>query len=183
MPRNTNVLLIRHAEESSDGGALLSASGQARAHAYTAYLQDIVIGSRKPRYDHLFATADSEKSHRPRLTITPLARACKQPIKADIGNDSYQELADAILTDPTYDEADILICWHHGKILELAHALGVRRHHLPNHAHWPHRWPDHVYGWTLQLRYDAAGLIIPDQTACLGQKLMHGDHGTEPPKG
>ncbi len=183
VPHNTNLLLIRHAEVPDGEGPHLAVSGQTRAQAYTVYFQELVIGKRKLRYDHLFAAADSVKSHRPRLTITPLAQACNQPIKADISDDRYQRLADKILNDPTYDDADILICWHHGKILELAHALGVRPHSLPKHAHWPHRWPNHIFGWNLQLRYDAGGLIIPDQTTCFNQRLMHGDHGTDPPNG
>jgi hypothetical protein len=183
MPCNTNILLIRHAEVPDGKGAQLSVSGEARAQAYTSYFKHLVIGKRKLRYDHLFAAADSAKSHRPRLTITPLAQACNQPIKADISDDRYQQLADEILKDPSYDEADIMICWHHGRILELAHALGVRPHKLTKHARWPHRWPNHVFGWNLQLRYDTGGQIIPDQTTCFNQRLMHGDHGMEPPNG
>ena len=97
--------------------------------------------------------------------------------------DRYQQLADRILNDPSYNEVDILICWHHGKLMELAHALGVRPHSLPKHACWPNRWSNHVFGWILQLRFDPGGLIISDKTTCFNQKLMHGDHGWDPPSG
>jgi hypothetical protein len=30
---------------------------------------------------------------------------------------------------------------------------------------------------------DNGCLIIPDQTTCFNQRLMHGDHGMEPPNG
>ena len=183
MSKNTTIVMVRHAEEPEEGGANLSVAGQARAHAYTAYLPSLINGDPSPRNRHLFAAADSSKSHRSRLTLTPLADAVGQPIHADVGDDDYAQLAKRLLSDPRYDEAQILICWHHGKILDLAHALGVRRHQLPKRAHWPTKWPDHIYGWTLVIGFDAAGSIDPDQTRCFNQKLMHGDHGSEPPHG
>ena len=176
------MLVVSGALAQDSAGELGRSSGK-KNPLNNVYFKHLVIGKRKLRYDHLFAAADSAESHRPRLTITPLAQACNQPIKADISDDRYRQLADKILKDPSYDEADILICWHHGRILKLAHALGVRPHNLPKHARWPHRWPNHVFGWNLQLRYDAGGLIISDQTTCFNQRLMHGDHGMEPPNG
>lgn len=62
------------------------------------------------------------------------------------------------------------ICWHHGTILDLANALlssgGVKPANLPAASAWPGKWPCEVFGWLLQIVYDAAG--TPTRHGCGG---------------
>lgn len=182
MPTSANVLLVRHAEKPESGTGLAPA-GQARAQAYVAYFQSYAIGTDTLKLDYLFATADSHDSHRPRLTITPLAQALGLTIDDKHADKDYGKVADDLLTHGKYDGSNVLVCWHHGEILELAAALGASASTLPPSSSWPTKWPDEVFGWVLQLCYDADGRLIPAQTLCLSQRLMYDDCGQQPPVG
>ena len=77
-----------------------------------------------PPPDFLFAAMASKSSNRPVETITPLATALGQTIDASFDDDAYQSLADAI-TSKAYAGKTVLVCWHHGKMADLAQSLGV----------------------------------------------------------
>jgi hypothetical protein len=175
--------MIRHGEKPEiQGDVRLTVSGQARAQAYTIYFQHYLLAdARSITLSHLFAAADSDTSHRSRLTIEPLGQALGLPIDATYADADFQELADVLLRDPRYDDGTTLICWHHERLLPLAVALGVRSHALSRRARWPDVWPAEVYGWVLQLCYDEDGSLVPAQTCCRNQQLMYGDHGQDPP--
>ena len=181
MPKNTNILMIRHGEKPHSGIGL-AVAGEERAQAYVIYFQNYSLNSNLVKWDYLFAAANSSESHRPSLTIQPLATAIGLDIDAKHKDKDYQKVADDILQNSKYDGSNILICWHHGEILDLAAALGANG--LPPASNWPTPpWPKDVYGWVLQLCYDADGNIDPSQTICLNQKLMYDDHGKNPPAG
>lgn len=179
MPKNTNILMIRHAEKPHSGIGL-AVAGQERAQAYAIYFQNYSLNSNLVKLDYLFAAADSSESHRPRLTIQPLATAVGLDINDKHKDKDYQKVADDILQNSKYDQSNILICWHHGEILDLAAALGAKD--LPSASNWPTPpWPGKVYGWLLQLCYDDNGNILPSQTICINQQLMYDDYGKNPP--
>ncbi len=181
MPKNTNILLVRHAEKpEKHHDPAISVDGQKRAHAYVIYFQNYTIHFQTMNLDYLFAAEDSAESHRSRLTITPLSRALDLKINDKHKDHHYQKVADHILQNPKYEGSSILICWHHGKILQLAAALGVDPAELPPQANWPSEWPDNVFGWLLQLSYDPAGNLIPSQTWCTSQQLMVSDYAQNP---
>lgn len=180
MPSNASILLVRHAEK-PDAGTGLSPAGQARAQAYVAWFQNYAIGENPFRPQYLFATADSDDSHRPRLTLEPLAQAMGLAINDKHADKDYAQVADDLLNHPKYDGSDVVVCWHHGRILDLATALGASGATLPPAANWPAKWPGDVFGWVLQLCYGADGKLIPAQTACLSEQLMYGDWGQQPP--
>jgi hypothetical protein len=170
MPTNTNVLLIRHAEKPDDDDDTgLAVPGQERAQAYVVYFQNYAIGSHPVKLDAIFASSDSKKSHRPRLTVTPLAEALGLEIDLKYADKDVKGAAAAILA---LDGADVLVCWHHGEILELAHRLGAPHHTLPP------KWPGDVFGWLLQLSFDGKGEL---SVSVVDQKLMYDDHGQAPP--
>ena len=180
MLKNTNILMIRHAEK-PDSGSDLAVAGQERAQAYVVYFRNYSVNSSLVKLDYLFAAANSSASQRPQLTIQPLAAAIGLPINDKFEDKDYQNAANYILQNPKYDKTNILICWHHGEILDLAAALGAKG--LPSASNWPTSWPGDVFGWLLQLCYDDKGAIIPAQTICINQKLMFDDHGKDPPTG
>ena len=72
MPKNTNILMIRHGEKPKSGTGL-AVAGQERAQAYSIYFQNYLLNSSPVKLNHLFAAANSNASHRPVLTITPLS--------------------------------------------------------------------------------------------------------------
>jgi phosphohistidine phosphatase SixA len=170
MPTNTNVLLIRHAEKPDDDHDKgLAVAGQERAQAYVVYFRNYPSQAHPLKLDHVFAAQDSGKSHRPRLTITPLAEALDLVIDLDYEDKDVKGAAAAILA---LDDANVLVCWHHGEILELAHKLGAPHHTLPP------KWPGDVFGWLLQLSFDAKGKL---SVSVVDQQLMYDDYGKPPP--
>jgi hypothetical protein len=149
-PKNAVILVIRHAEK-PDAGHTLSAAGDARAQAYVNYFKNYQVDGQQLKLDYLFATQDSNNSHRPRLTLEPFAKALGLKIDSRFNNDQFQQLAQEIQSHPP--GTNILICWHHGNIPELLRSLGADpKKILPNG-----KWPDDEFGWLIQLRYDASG--------------------------
>ncbi|HEY0321945.1 MAG TPA: hypothetical protein VGC66_13380 [Pyrinomonadaceae bacterium] len=182
MPQNANVLMIRHGEKPTQGDGL-AVPGQERAQAYVVYFQNYFIGSQAVQFKYLFASEDSSASHRPLLTIEPLSKALGLKINDKHLDKDYQKVADNILQKPKYNNSDILICWHHGEILQLAQALGVDASKLPSTSNWPTSWPGDIYGWLLQLCYDANGNLNIAQVLCTNENLMYDDYGRNPPDG
>jgi hypothetical protein len=180
MPSNTTILLIRHAERPKSGLGLAPA-GQARAQAYIAYFQNYLLNGQPINFDFIFAAADSPDSQRPRLTVTPIADALQLNINATFAETNYTGLRDYLFQDTQFNDCNILICWHHSTILQLATALGVKRKQLPPQSNWPSKWHGKVFGWLLQISYDSQGNIMPTQTFCLNQQLMYDDYGQNPP--
>ena len=120
------VMIIRHGEkpEKSDTGEKdpnLSKRGFERAEALAK-----VIPEHFPHPDFLIATKRSKGSNRPVETITPLSKTLHEPIASPVKDDAFAEVAHAVLTDPKYSGKVVLIAWHHGKIPELAKALGAK---------------------------------------------------------
>ena len=172
MPKSTNVLLIRHAEKpDDDADRTLAVPGQERAQAYVVYFQNYPSPSQPLRLDYVFAAQDSPASQRPRLTVTPLAQALYLAINLEYAQTAVQDAAEAILA---LEGANVLVCWHHGEILQLAQALGAPSSTLPS------KWPGHVFGWLLELSFDANGKL---SVSVANQKLMYDDHGNDPPAG
>lgn len=179
MPKNTNILMIRHGEK-PESGKRLTVSGQERAQAYVIYFQNYTVQSFTIKLNYLFAAKDSSGSDRPELTILPLSKAIGLSINAKHKDKNYKKLADDILTKKKYDDSNILICWHHEEILDLAKDLGVDASRLPPEANWPSHWPGSEYGWLLQLSYDGDGNINDSQTICINEKLMYDDRNDPP---
>jgi hypothetical protein len=147
MLANSTVLLIRHAEK-PDSGKGLSPMGQARADGYAAYFPNLPLT--RPSYSHLFAAEDSHESHRPKLTLTPLAERLGMKIEHPYADADYECLAKLLLGSTDFSKQNILICWHHGEILDLANLL-LKKHPPPG---WPTKWPGDVFGWLLWISYD-----------------------------
>lgn len=164
--KDTVILIIRHAEKPTSGFEL-SPAGKKRAEAYVGYFQRFTIDDKPLKLDYLFATADSPKSHRPRLTIEPLSKALGIKIDDRFKNDDFSQLAREIQNHQ--HGKNILICWHHGRIPMLLKALGANPEQLlPNG-----KWPAQVFGWLIELRYDENGKLF--QSRCIDESLMPDD--------
>jgi hypothetical protein len=177
MPPNLTLYLVRHAEKPPNGTGL-SAAGQARANAYVNYLQTLTdpLG-RTIKWDYLFASAESEHSERPFLTIEPLSQAIGKPIDPNYKDKHFSKLVQFILKNPKnqFDNSAVLICWHHGEILDLGRSLGAEPNNLPQTSNWPVTWPDEVFGWLLKIYYKSDGTLHDKQTQAINEKLMPDD--------
>jgi hypothetical protein len=99
--------------------------------------------------DFIFAAADSDESHRPRETVEPLHQKTGVHIHDKIANKSYEELAKKLLTDVGFSNQHGVVCWHHGEIPNLTHALGAEA------GEYPAKWKDEVFNLILKLKYHA----------------------------
>ena len=164
--KNATVMIIRHAEKPASGMELTPA-GEARAQAYAGYFAGFKIAGEPVRLDHIFCTADTAGSHRPRLTVEPLSQALKLPL-----DNRFTTKNPAALTGEIRSQAHgnaILICWHHGEIPAVLAGLGAN----PAAVLPGGKWPDAVFGWLVELRYDDLGRL--HSAACVHENLMPDD--------
>jgi hypothetical protein len=146
------ILIIRHAEKLPDEAksADLSPEGKERA----AELHKLFEKSDKrptpfATPDFIFAAKDSTKSHRPVLTVTPLAKALKMTINTEFSNDDPSKLADEIFNNPKYADKVILISWRHGGIPALAEKLKA--------TGYSEVWKGEVFDRVWQITFDDKG--------------------------
>jgi hypothetical protein len=171
--RRTVIVIIRHAEK-PDAGDGLAPAGIARANAYVDYFKNFSVNSTPIHFDYLFAAKDTQESKRPKLTIKPLSKALGLDINTDFKDDAYAKLADELHSGP-YNDKNILVCWHHGKIPKLLAALGADPHKLlPNG-----KWPEDAFGWVVHLEYDEKGVL---NAKVQDENLMPGDAANPPPQ-
>lgn len=153
---NTTILVIRHAEKPPSGDGL-TPEGQARANAYAKYFEPFNDGKESFNVDSLYATSDTTKSARPKLTLMPLSQATKLPIDTRFGNYDVSFLIHSLRTEP--HGKHVLISWHHGHIPDLINGLGVDSSTvLPNG-----KWPSNVFDWVIEIKYDKNGKVIKAQ--------------------
>src|SRR6516164_1695629 len=122
-PKNSLVLIIRHAENPESGHGL-SPRGKERAEAYKNYFSNFAVDSKRLEPSLIFAAQDSKQSHRPRLTVEPFAKAANLKIDTRFGNNQPTELAADLHANQ--QGKVILICWRHGIIPGLLRALGAK---------------------------------------------------------
>lgn len=167
-PKDAVVLIIRHAEDGSTGTGL-TPRGEQRAEAYKDYFLKFTVDSKPLRPDAVFAAKDSKKSHRPRLTVEPFAKAEKLRVDTRFGNDQSAELAaDLRASEPG---KRILICWRHPYVPALLSALGAKPGDLLPRG----KWPNAVFDWVIVLSYDQDGHLIPASTKRINENLLPDD--------
>lgn len=156
------ILIIRHAEKpdaaKEEKDPNLSKRGFERAAALAK-----VIPESFPHPDFLIATKKSSHSNRPMETIEPLSNGLHEPIEATFKDEEFATLAHKILSDPKYDGKVVLIAWHHGKIPELAHALGA--------SEAPGKWDGKVFDRVWQITFASGAATWKD----LPEKALPGD--------
>jgi broad specificity phosphatase PhoE len=158
-PRPRQILIIRHGEKTgAKSDPHLNPRGAERAVAlvrlFPAHFDTPQV---------LFATRRSAHSNREVETIEPLSHALHLGIDSRFADDDYAALAKELLAKPAYSRKNVLVCWHHGRIPELAAALGV--------AHPPKPWPDSQFDRVWKIEYSGAAVQFTD----LPQHLLEGD--------
>jgi hypothetical protein len=137
------ILVMRHAEKTADPqDPHLSAAGAARAEALATYIPK-TFGP--PHF--IFATAISKHSARPYETVQPLSKGTGVPINATIADQDYSFLASELLSHPEYSGKQILVCWHHGNIPSLLHALKAAP------SAYPDPWDPKVFNLVLNVTF------------------------------
>ena len=142
---NARILLMRHAEKTGDPmDPHLSQDGCARA----AKLADFIPATFGiPQF--LIATSISKHSVRPIETLEPLSTKIGVSVDAPYADQDYSALASQLLFEPRYADAGtlIVVCWHHGNIPSMAHALRAKLGSYPN------PWDADVFNQILVLNY------------------------------
>jgi hypothetical protein len=167
-PKDGIVLIIRHAEDADNGNGI-SPRGEQRAEAYKNYFLNFTVDSARREPDVVFAAKDSQKSHRPRLTVEPFAKAANLKIDTHFGNDQSAELAADLRANQ--QGKCILVCWRHPYIPAFLRALGANPE-----AFLPHgKWPGSVYDWVILLSFDQNGRLVPASSKRITEHLLPGD--------
>ena len=125
------MLIIRHAED-ADSGDGISPRGEERAEAYKNYFLNFTVDSKRLEPNAVFAAKDSKKSHRPRLTVEPFAKAANVKIDTRFGNNDSNELAADLRANQ--QGKVILICWRHPIHSGSARCIGRKSQNLS--AEW-----------------------------------------------
>ena len=167
-PKNSVILIIRHAENPPNGHGL-SPRGEERAKEYINYFQNFTVDSKRLEPNAIVVAADSKHSHRPRLTVTPFAKAAKLPIDSRFGNKQPADLAAELRAN--HQGKVILVCWHHGQIPAVLRALGVAPETLVPGG----KWPKDVFDWVIMVSFDENGRLIPEGTKRISEHLLKGD--------
>ena len=144
------LLIVRHAEK-PDSGSGLAPAGEARAKAYADYFAHFQLDGAPVKIGTIIASADSENSERPRLTVTPFSQASGIKIEQPFPDKEVKALAHWLAAGTP--NRTILIAWHHGKLPKLLRELGADSEELvPGGV-----WPEDTYDWLIVLKYDSNG--------------------------
>ena len=135
------ILLMRHAEKpAGEGDSNLSEAGRRRAERLAAYIPETFGWP-----DMLFAAADKPGSHRPRLTLEPLAAAPGLEV-LQFPDRQSEAFAAKLLGGPEFAGKRVIVSWRHGALPRLARALGAPDGLCPD------PWPTGLYD--LLLRFE-----------------------------
>ncbi len=138
------ILVMRHAEKTGKTDDIyLSKEGTVRAERLATYIPQ-AFG----RPDFIYAAARSKRSIRSMETVKPLAAALGIEVQYHIEDKEFETLITEIFSKSEYRGKTIVICWHHGKLPEIAALLGGRK------GSYPDPWPQNVFNLILDFRYD-----------------------------
>ena len=122
------VIVIRHAEKPDDPeNSHLSEDGQVRAQRLVKWLtQGAVLGTNGPPAG-LYAPQPTRRGFGVRCseTLQPSARRLGQQLKIAHGSADYEFLAHLILRDKSLRGKNVVVCWTHEFLPQLAAACGV----------------------------------------------------------
>jgi broad specificity phosphatase PhoE len=146
----TQILVMRHAEKPDDAkDPDLTPAGRRRAEALATYIPT-TFGTP----DFVFAAAISKRSARPYETLKPLSKATGVPIDSTWADQDYAALAEELRQDPKFRDKRIVVCWHHGNIPNLLHALKAA------HGQYPDPWPRDTFDLILRVTADGGAVAV-----------------------
>ncbi|KZT62899.1 putative phosphoglycerate mutase family protein [Calocera cornea HHB12733] len=116
--------LIRHGEKPANGSQGLTVQGEERAQCLTT-----VFGP-SSAYNIGYIMAETPKSNgdrtRPLETVTPLAEELGLTVDISCDRDDPDCVAAAVAAYQSTEGAEnVLICWEHGELTDIATSLGV----------------------------------------------------------
>jgi len=143
----------------------LSCKFHAHAESFVGEYRQIPLKGTAPRFptpNHIFATERSKHSNRPLETILPLATALNLPVNDSLKDDDagVKKMVNAVLNE--FPSQIVLICWHHGKIPEIAKALGIAK---------PPKWDGKLFDRVWEITFPKGKAALKD----LPQMLLYGD--------
>jgi hypothetical protein len=147
-PRPAQIILIRHAEKPSDPkNPHLSKAGVRRADQLVSFIRTDPAMTRFGLPVAVFATKTTRDGNgqRTQETVAPLARALRLPVQSPFLGKEYAAIAKFVLGNRDYAGRNVLICWNHEQIPQLAAALGV----TPE----PPKWKGSVYDLVYVISY------------------------------
>lgn len=160
------VLLLRHAEKPDDPeNAHLSQRGQERAMALVPYLAGTpaLLKFGPPAALYAARPTARDRSRRALETLLPAAEQWKLQVQTPGGAREYEGVARLLLEDRTLKGKNVVVCWPHEYLAELAAAFGVK----PKPAEWKGSVFDRI--WSITFTNSQA--ILTD----LPQRLLFGD--------
>lgn len=130
------IILIRHAEKVAprDRASNVDPDGRPRASGLSVRgwqragaLVPLFTAQGAPRRDPrlatpvaIYAASDRPRSHRPTLTVGPLADALGLPVQSGFRSGKDEE---ALLTDALAVDGPVLVCWRHDDLPRFVHTL------------------------------------------------------------
>lgn len=179
------IILIRHGEKPSDGGAphgvnqhgehdvhSLSVRGWTRAGALAAMFAHVPHPTNPALVapERVFATRPTHtaRSTRELDTARPTAMRLGLDVDDTVAHGDEDELVERLLGDP----GNALVVWHHGKLVSLVHAFA-----LANPHDVPDEWPDHRFDLYWILTSDDEASLRRYRFSIVPQRLLDGDHG------
>ncbi|KAL2060777.1 hypothetical protein VTL71DRAFT_9419 [Oculimacula yallundae] len=114
------VYLIRHGEKPADGGNGLTTQGMQRAQC----LRNVFGASSQYNIEYIIAEQpkSSGKRTRPLMTVKPLANDLGLTVDTSCDRDDADCVAG--LVDEYSGSGNVLICWEHDNLSDIAKALG-----------------------------------------------------------
>lgn len=159
------IILLRHAEKPPTGSEL-DIKGRERAAALVPFFMGApeMLEHGQPVAVFAQGMKHPQSSQRAIQTAQGIADAIQTPLQKEYTQDQYPEMIIKIRTSKEYDGKNVIICWEHFLIPDIAKALGVKDA--------PKDWPDDVF--------DRVWLITFDDKEAptlrnLPQRLMYGD--------
>ena len=153
------ILIMRHAEKPDDPhDPNLTEAGRDRAQRLAQYVPEFF--GEPPKF--LFASSASKHSRRPIETLEPLATASQLQIDSTYADQDYGALAHHLRHSESFNDVLTVVCWHHGNIPNLMHALKAAS------TDYPDPWKHDVFN--LMLKVD----LSPDKTPVVKRIREHG---------
>lgn len=149
------VYLIRHGEKPADDGIGLSPEGEQRAQC----LRTVFGAASQYNIGYILAQTpkDDGKRERPYLTVKPLADDLGLTVDTSCDRDDEKCVQDAV---DNYDgDGNVLICWEHDQLNNLAEELG---------ANDVDNYPDDSYDLIWTQPYDYKKITDVTSESCPG---------------